>query len=122
MSTEPFVGNARAYGHSHVIGGLRFVPGNPPTVSEAWGVSTTLTRNGAGDYTVTFKDKNTGALVLASFTENDTTTYHFVRTEALTTTTVQVTHKSVAYADVATGPALSDTVDSITLVFIARGT
>ena len=120
MAVRNHLSPSRAYG-SAVLAAIRFVPGASPTIEEQWGIRS-LVRNGAGDYTVSLLGKPKGFVALASYVENDTTLYHVVRVDSRSdvTNSVQVTHKSVAFASVATGPALSDTVDAITVVFLER--
>lgn len=107
-----------------LIAAVRFVPGATPTVQESWmcTVARTPSGSGAGDYTVTLKNKPKGMVAVAVGNENDTTTYHFVRVEEQSDSagTVRISHKSVAYASVASGPALSDTIDSITVLVYSR--
>jgi len=110
---------------SGVLAAVRFVPGATPTVQEGWNctVARTPAGAGAGDYTVTLKGKAKGVIAQVEAQENDTTTYHFCRVESQDDAagTIKISHKSVAYASVAAGPALSDTVDSITVLIYARG-
>lgn len=104
------------------LAGIRFIPGASPTILEQWGVKS-LTRNGAGSYTVALANKPKGMIAKADGQENDTTTFHFTRVESQSDAagTVTVSHKSVAFASVASGPTASDTVDEITVLIYARG-
>ena len=54
--------------------------------------------------------------------ENDTTHFHFARVESQSASagTVAVSYKSVAFADVASGPSASDTVDQLVAVIFYR--
>lgn len=123
MAREYNAGLCRAFGYGNVLAAIRFVPhATTPVINEQWGVKT-LTRNGDGDYTITLDDKYPGFVVMAQGADNGTTLYNFVRvkTFSVANSTIQIEHKSCAFADVATGPALSDTVDYITVLVLARG-
>lgn len=91
------------------------------TLTEAQGV-TSVTRSGAGQYVVNLRSPCKALVAIPSFVENDTTDYHFVRVESSSASagTVNVSHKTVAFASVASGPTASDTVDEICLVVIMR--
>lgn len=110
----------RAYGPG-CFAAIRFVPGATPTIQERWGIAS-LTRLGAGSYQIDLLGKPKGFIAVPAHTENDTTHYHFVRVESQSDSagTVTISHKSVAFADVATGPAASDTVDALTVLFYCR--
>lgn len=120
MAVRNHLSPARGYG-SNVVALITFVPGTTPTVTEQWGVRS-LARGGAGDYTITLLGKPKGFSAVVSIEENDTTLYHFARVESKSVSagTVTISHKSVAFASVASGPTLSDTVDSITVVVYER--
>lgn len=122
MAAEGNAGPCWAYGFRNVLAAIRFVPGASPTIQEQWGVKT-LTRNNAGDYTITLKEKHPGFTVWVGYNDTGTTLYNFVRVKTfdVSASTVQVEHKSVAFASVASGPALSDSVAGITVIVFARG-
>ncbi len=111
---------ARAYGPG-CFAAIRFVPGATPTIQERWGIAS-LTRDNTGLYTIALQGKPKGFIAIPSHTENDTTHFHFVRVESQSDSagTVTISHKSVAFASVASGPAASDTVDAITCLFYSR--
>lgn len=114
----------RCYGPDHVLAYVRWAPSGSATqtLTEAQGVSS-VTRTGAGAYTITFAVKPKAIIPLsADEIENDTTTYHFARVESTSATagTATVTHKSVAFASVASGPSGSDTVDELSFAFLLR--
>lgn len=112
------------YGPDHVVAYVRWSPSGDATqtLTEAEGVRS-VTRSGAGAYTINFaiKAKSIQALKPAEI-ENDTTHYHFPRVESTDAAagTATVTHKSVAFASVASGPAGSDTVDELCFTFLLR--
>jgi hypothetical protein len=116
--------NVKGFG-APVLAAVRFVPAasqGAVVIEEQWGVSS-VTRDNTGVYTISLVGKPRGFVALPTFTENDTTTFHFVRVESQSDSagTVTISHKSVAFASVASGPSASDTVDAITVVFYARG-
>jgi hypothetical protein len=82
----------------------------------------TITRSGAGAYQIVLKDKCKDLVAIVSVVENDTTLYHFARVESQDAVagTVNISHKSVAFAGVASGPASTDTVDQLTVLIIQR--
>jgi hypothetical protein len=123
MATEYGIGRVGGYGHGNLIAACRFVPGATPTVSESWGVRTVARNGGAGLYRITLADKHPGFVALVQEVENDTTLYHVLRVEtySVANSTIDISHKSVAFADVATGPAASDSVDEIIVLVYARG-
>jgi hypothetical protein len=118
-----FAGGIKGYGSGAVLGAVRFVPGATPTIQHRFGVKSVARNGGAGLYRITLTGKHQGFIAVVSYNENDTTLYHFVRVEAIdeSASTIDISHKSCAFANVATGPAASDTVDSITVVFYAVG-
>jgi hypothetical protein len=123
MAVRSHLAPARAYG-SVAVAACRFVPGASTAAivtQESWGVRS-ITRDSTGVYTIALLGKPKGVVAVAGFTEDDITTYHFVRVESQSdaASTVTISHKSVAFASVATGPAASDTVDSISVVFFER--
>lgn len=121
----------RAYGPDTVLAWVRWTPSGSATQTitgssaEACGVKS-VTRSGAGAYLITFSEKPKFIVPLcAECVENDTTTYHFVRVESTSVpasgpATATVSHKSVAFASVASGPAGSDTVDELYFAFALR--
>jgi len=117
------VGNVRGFGYGNCIAAVRFVPGATPTVQEGWGVRTVARNGGAGLYRITLADKYPGFIVLVTANTTNTTLYNFTRVEAFSVanSTIDISHKSVAFASVASGPAASDSVDSITVYIYSRG-
>jgi hypothetical protein len=106
------------------IAACRFTPAASTAAivtSEKWGIDT-ITRDSTGVYTIKLFGKVKGMIALAVGQENDTTTYHDVRVESQSDTagTVTISHKSVLFASVATGPAVSDTIDSICVFIYGR--
>jgi hypothetical protein len=82
-----------------------------------------IVRNGAaGSYTVNLKDKCKDMAIVVGVVEDDTTHFHFARVESMNPAagTFVVSHKSVAFASVASGPTGSDTVDQLTLFIVQR--
>lgn len=108
---------------SSKTGWVRWAPSNAATqtLTEAQGV-TSITRTGAGAYTLNLKEKCKALIAIIREVENDTTTYHFARVESSDAAggTIAVSHKSVAFASVASGPTASDTVDELEVIFIQR--
>lgn len=104
-------------------GGCRWVPSGSAlqTLAESFGVIS-VTRNNAGDWTALLAPGCIDITAWAAYVENDTTHYHFAEVSAINQATRQVSirHRSVAFASVASGPALSDTVDQMALFFRAR--
>lgn len=92
------------------------------TLTEAFGI-TSITRSGAGAYVVNLAIAPR-TIIMADVTvvENDTTTYHFARVESTSASakTITISHKSVAFASVASGPTASDTVDELMFVALLR--
>lgn len=107
------------------IAAVRFTPGASQaavTVAEQWGVKS-VTRDNTGLYTIAIFGKAKGLVAVATGQENDATTFHFVRVESQSDSagTVTISHKSVAYASIASGPTLSDTIDAVVVYIYARG-
>lgn len=107
-----------------LIASVRFVPAASQAavvINEQWGVKS-VTRDGTGAYTIAVFGKVKGMTAVAVGQENDTTTYHFVRVESQSDTagTVTISHKSVAFASVASGPTASDTIDGIVVHIYCR--
>lgn len=123
MTTRKNVHPARANG-SQIISSFRFAPGVTTVagMAEASGVSS-ITRNGAGDYTIVLTDRPKGFVVALSLQSADTTLFHQLREISHTdsTTTVRIVHRSVAFASVASGDALSDSFDFISAIVTKRG-
>lgn len=113
----------RGYGYTNLIAVVRFVPGATPTLQENWGVKSVARNGGAGLYRVTLTDKHPGFVALVDYTATDATLWHQVRCESFSqaNSTIDISHKSVAYASVASGPTASDSADTITVYVYARG-
>lgn len=113
------------YGPDTELCYVRFTPSGSTgaqTLTEAQGV-TGVNCTAAGAYTITFAKKPQCIIPIAAREiENDTTHYHVVRVESTNASagTAAVTHKSVAFASVASGPSLSDTVDGLCFAFLLR--
>jgi len=125
MATELISkGVVQAYGSGNLVAYVRWAPSASATqtLTDNFGVKS-VTRSGAGQYVVNLVDKAPGLIALAQEIENDTTTYHFVRVESTSASagTVNVSHKSVVFSSVASGPTASDTVDEIEVFVWARG-
>lgn len=117
----------QVYGPPHDLCYVRFTPNGSTglqTITEGQGI-TAVNCTAAGLFTLTFAKKSQAIIpVSAQVIENDTTTYHFARVESTSASagTAAVSHKSVAFADVATGPTASDTVDGLAFAFLTRTT
>ncbi len=103
---------------------VRFTPGASQAaivVQEQWGVQS-ITRVSTGLYDIKLQGKVKGMCAYACGQEDDTTNWHVVRVESQTdsTATVRVSHKSVVYASVASGPSFSDTIDAIVVYVYGR--
>ncbi len=103
---------------------MRFTPGASQAaivVQESWGV-TSITRDGAGLYTIKLQGKVKGMCAVAVGQENDTTNYHWVRVESQSDTagTVTISHKTQVFASVASAPTASDTIDGIVVYIYGR--
>jgi hypothetical protein len=103
----------------------RFVPGASTAAivtQEQWGIKS-ITRDSTGVYTIAIFGKVKGMVAVAVAQSNDVTAYNFVRVESQSDSagTVTISHKAVAYASVATGPSVSDTVDGICVMIYGRG-
>lgn len=97
------------------------VNGAAPTVDEAHGVSATVARDNEGVWTVTLKGAVKAMAVVGVSTVSGDTDYHeLTYTESVSAKTVTITHKSCAYADIATGPAADDIAGQITLTVLVR--
>ena len=117
----------RCYGPDTAVAYVRWTPSGSATqtVTESAGVAS-VTRSNAGVYSINFSEKPKAIIpVSAEVVENDTTHYHVARVESTSvgaSPAAAVTHKSVAFASVASGPAGSDTVDELCFVFLLRMT
>jgi hypothetical protein len=91
------------------------------TLTEAHGVLT-VTRSGAGAYVVNLREPCKSLVAIVQVVENDTTLYHVARVESSSASagTVTLSHKSVAFASVASGPTASDTVDELQVIILQR--
>lgn len=91
------------------------------TLTEAHGVKS-ITRSGAGAWTVTMAGACEAMVAFIAHVENDTTHYHFAEITATNASagTFTARHRSVAYASVASGPTASDTVDQIEVLVLRR--
>lgn len=86
---------------------------------------TSAVLNVAGAYRLNLRRKGGAVFPLVGYIENDTTHFHFVDVAAFDAAvgTVDVRHRSVAFASVASGPSASDTVDElVALVVHPKGT
>lgn len=114
----------RAWGPETRMARVRWAPSGSATqtLTEAVGVSG-VARTNAGLYTISLKDTKVKDLeCILTVIENDTTHYHFARVESQSVTagTIDISHKSVAFASVASGPTASDTVDQLQAVIFYR--
>ena len=123
MPNEQFASLLKSFGHGNTLAAVSFVPGATPTIIDQLGVKSVARNGGAGLYRITLNDKYRSFIAIVGHTENDTTLYHVVRVEArsFTNSTIDISHKSVAFASVASGPTASDTVDSIEVFILAVG-
>jgi len=124
MADAIFTGSIKCMGPDIRIARVRWAPSNAATqtLTEAAGV-TSVTRSGAGAYAINLADTKLKDLeCFIQVIENNTTHYHVARVESQVASTgvVTVSHKSVAFADVATGPSGSDTVDQLVAVIFYR--
>ncbi len=106
------------------LAAVRFTPGASQAaivVQEQWGVAS-ITRAGAGLYDIKLQGKVKGMCAIAVGQEDDTTNYHWVRVESQTdsTATVRISHKTQAFASVASAPTASDTIDAIVVYVYGR--
>jgi hypothetical protein len=112
-----------SWGQSLRVARVRWAPSSDATqtLTEAEGVSS-VTRSGAGAYTINLMEKCLDLVAIVQVIENDTTHYHFARPESFDASagTVSVSHKSVAFASVASGPTASDTVDQLEVIVFQR--
>lgn len=112
-----------AWGPKARLAYVRWTPSGSATqtLTEAQGVAS-VARTGAGAYTITLKDKCKALVAFPQEIENDTTHYHVTRVESSSASagTIAISHKSVAFASVASGPSASDTVDEIEVLILMR--
>jgi len=117
----------KTYGPDHVLAYVRWAPtayssANNQALTEAMGVSS-VRQTAAGTFTINFAVKPKAIIPLsAEAIDNGTTVYNFTRVESTSASagTAAVTHKSVAFANVASGPSASDTVDELCFAFLLR--
>lgn len=114
----------KAYGPDSELVAVRWAPSGDATqtLTEAHGVAS-VTRSGAGAYTVNLSEGCKEIVwAIVREIENDTTDFHFARIESMSAAnkTITVSHKSVAFASVASGPSGSDTVDQLEVVALVR--
>lgn len=89
-------------------------------MTEAHGISS-ITRGGtAGVYTVNLREKSGTMFPVVGYIENDTTKFHFLDVTAFSASagTVTVRHRDCLFANVASAPTASDTVDEICVLVI----
>lgn len=102
---------------------VKFTPTNgaAPTVDEAHGVSATVSRTGEGVFEVALKGGVKAMAVVGVNNIPPASAYHVLTfAESVTNKTVTITHKTCAYADIATGPAADDMAGQITLAVLVR--
>ena len=93
------------------------------TITDAQGISG-VARTSIGLYVISFTSKPDIIIPLgASYVDNGTTLWVEVRNQTTSATagTATVTLKTVAYASVASGPSLSDTLDELCFSFLLVG-
>ena len=93
------------------------------TITDAEGV-VSIARTSIGLYVITFNRIPTAIIPLgATYVDNGTTLWveARVQTTSASAGTATVTLKTVAYASVASGPSLSDTLDELAFSFILLG-
>ena len=93
------------------------------TITDAQGV-VSVARTSIGLYVITFDDIPSVIVPLgAGYVDNGTTLWveSRVQTTSASAGTATVTLKTVAYASVASGPSLSDTLDELCFSFILMG-
>lgn len=113
--------NVDCYGPAPVVARVRWSPSSSSvqTLTEACGVRS-VTRSGAGVYTVNLTPGFKAVLPLVQIVDDGTTNYHWTEATATTTSTISVRHRTHAFADVATAPTASDTVDEICVTIFGR--
>ena len=124
MPDPNFIGIIRTKGRDLMVARVRWAPSGSAnqTLTEAEGV-VSVTRTGAGLYTILLTDTKCQSIEChIQPIVNDTTLFHFVRVESINNTagTIAVSHKSVAYASIASGPTPSDTVDQLEALILYR--
>lgn len=120
-------GQVRTYGPQVTLCRATFVPQNINTnqvLLDNMGIKSIIrTDSGtAGRWTVTLAEKFAAFDVVLDLIENDTTHYHWLRVDSkdLNAGTFIIAHRSVAVASVASGAALNDTVDGLTVIVFGR--
>ena len=112
----------RGFG-TQVVAAISILPGATTlaTCRETWGISS-ITRNGAGDYTVVVLGKPKGTIPQVTYEASDVTLFHDVKVLLQTdsTATFRISHRSVAFASVASGHALSDSFVALNVLFLGR--
>lgn len=92
-------------------------------VNDATNVTSSVL-NVTGCYRINLRQKGGTVFPVVGYIENDTTKFHFLDVVAIDATNgwVDVRHRDIAYASVASGPAASDTVDEIVaIIFQPKG-
>ena len=92
------------------------------TLTESSGISS-VTRSNAGIYTVNLSEAPVAICeATISYIENDTTNYHFAEVTAISAAnkTVSVRHRTCTFANVASAPTASDTVDQLVVKILVR--
>lgn len=111
----------QGYGNQ-VLYWARFAPSGSAvqTLADAFGIKS-ITRTGAGTWTVQLMERPAGFVSFGQEIENDATNLHYVRTEShdYTNGTFVLTHRTAAYGSLGS-LALSDTVDQIQVFVSAR--
>lgn len=114
-------GPAKAYGNG-VIAWARFAPSGSAaqTLADSFGIKS-ITRTGAGTWTVALAEKPAGFVVIVQEVENDATNLHYCRSDShdYNAGTFVATHRTAAYGSLAS-LALSDTVDQIQILVMSR--
>ena len=112
---------AMAFGQQ-VFSWARFVPSGATsqTLLDQFGIKS-ITRSVAGRWVVTLAEKSPGFVAFVGGVENDTTNLHDIRVEAYdySAGTFTFVHRTAAFGSLGS-LALSDTVDEIWLMVIAR--
>lgn len=112
------------YGPDTEVAYVRWSPSNAAlqTLTEAHGVLR-VERSGAGAYKIVFARRSKSIQPVGKeVIQANPTAYHVPNVESLDPAAGEalVTHKSVAFASVASGPSGSDTVDGLAFTFLLR--
>lgn len=112
----------KCHGNGHMVYWVRWAPSNATTqtLTHNGGVIS-ITRLGAGQYQLNLEGPcKQIAYAECTYIEDDTTNYHFTRvaSHSAAARTVTVEHRSVAFASVASGATLSDTVDELCVILV----